>query len=152
MRTCVVCGSAFDSPRARIYCTGKCAKRAQRLPRPEGAKPAALRIVPDQPAPDRSPEPAAAERAPVPRADLIGATRTKLEQAHRFEHELGQAAMLMAERLDRVGMMETGAGVAALMKEYRATLAAALEGADMAQVDVLEQIRQSAALKLVQSA
>jgi hypothetical protein len=69
----------------------------------------------------------------------------------RADTELGAAALLVAARLDAVSLRETGAGVAALMKEFRATLADAVRDAESSD-DELDQIRRSAALKLIHSA
>lgn len=72
----------------------------------------------------------------------------QLVAAGRADSPLGVAALLAAERLDTVGMTDTGAGVAALLKAHRESLEAALKDAKT-ESDPLEEIRQSAALKLL---
>lgn len=133
-RSCAVCKTEFEAKRkAAKYCGERCKKRAQRGPT---AKLVSL------PPPKSTPE------MPTAGDELAQATADALEKAGRRSTELGTAAMLLARRLDAVSLLETGAGVAALMKEYRATLAEATKDAEAAD-DELDQIRGSAALKLL---
>jgi hypothetical protein len=131
-KICAGCGEGFEAKRTNAkYCSDKCRQRGHRRP----------------------PAPIVGLPAPGPAPDglLTKATRTKLDATGRADTELGAAALFLAARLDAVGMLETGAGVAALMKEYRATLADALRDAETVD-DELDQIRGSAALKLIHSA
>lgn len=128
---CKVCGIEFGAKRATAkYCSERCRKRAQRAP----ASVVGLQSL-----------------GPVSDGDLTRATRAKLVAVGRADTELGAAALLVAARLDAVSLRETGAGVAALMKEFRATLADAVRDAESSD-DELDQIRRSAALKLIHSA
>jgi hypothetical protein len=79
---------------------------------------------------------------------LTVSTRRRLESVGRDDTELGVAALLLATRLDSLAANDTGGGLAALMKEFRATLAEAVKDADDDH-DALDDIRQSAALKLI---
>lgn len=127
-KTCSSCGKPFEAKRrAAKFCGDRCRKRAQRRP---GAKLLTL------------PQPDAVD------GELASATQRSLSNAGRLDSELAAAALLLARRLDAVASIETGAGVAALMKEYRATLADALKDAE-ADDDELDEIRGSAALKLL---
>lgn len=130
-KVCGACGIGFEAKRANAkYCGEKCRQRGHRRPAP----------VVGLPTP-----------GPVPDGTLTAATRAKLEAVRRADTELGAAALLVAARLDAVSLLETGAGVAALMKEFRATLADAVRDTESAD-DELDQIRRSAALKLIHSA
>jgi hypothetical protein len=84
--------------------------------------------------------PAAAAPAVV---DVDGAvavsTLAELEAAGRSGTALGQAALLLARRLDGSGR-ETGASVAALSRQHAAALAAVLAGAKSAP-DALDELR-----------
>ena len=67
------------------------------------------------------------------------ATMAELVVADRVESSLGQAALLMARRLDMTSA-DTGSSVAALAREQRATLALALESATNV-LDPADQLR-----------
>jgi hypothetical protein len=130
-KVCVIDGTQFEAKRPSAkYCSERCRKRAQRQPAAVIALPA---------------------RIGTAEGDLTSATRRTLEAAGRDESELGAAALLAAKRLDSAAITDTAAGVAALMKEYRATLADAMKDAERDD-DALEQIRQSAAVKLIRRA
>src|ERR1019366_44147 len=109
-KSCVVCGAELEAKRAdRLYCGSRCSKRAQRQPKPMDAEviPLAVALSPSD-------------------GRLAAATCVRLVSIGRRDSELGAAVLLLAKRLDDTSMVETGAGVAALMKEYRATLAEAV--------------------------
>lgn len=129
---CVVDGQVFEAKRPSAkYCSAKCRQRAHRT----GATITALPT---------------SERTEVEGSEgLAASTRRRLEDIGRTDTELGVAALLLASRLDQ--RIDTGAGMASLMKEYRATLAEAVKDADDDR-DALDEIRQSAALKLVRGA
>lgn len=123
---CTVCAVGFDAKRESKYCGGRCRKRAQR--RPEGIAAAAI------PAGDAPDTPGAR-----PGAGLEQATRGELAAAGRAETAVGQAAVVLAHRIDR-GTTETGASLAAMVREYRATLAEALRETEQS-TDPLDELR-----------
>jgi len=130
-KVCVIDGTPFEAKRPSAkYCSERCKKRAQR--RPSG--------VVGLPAPKLD------SSAP----SLADATLRRLEVAGRVDSELGTAAMLAAARIDN-SRTETSGGFAALMREYRATLAEAVKDAAHDD-DALDEINRSAALKLVRRA
>lgn len=65
----------------------------------------------------------------------------------RAESTLGTAALMAARRLDG-SSRETMGGMSSLLAQYRATLAEAVKDAE-GSVDALDEIRGSAALKLL---
>jgi len=69
---------------------------------------------------------------------LADAVRAELVAAGRLESALGQAAIGLAERL--ADQRDTGAAVASLTRELRATLASATEGARVVE-SPLERMR-----------
>jgi hypothetical protein len=140
-KVCGSCGKPFEAKRAAAkYCGATCRKRASRSPDAIRAKAARSGAGPTvvemgEQARDR-------ERGP-----LLEATTTELEKAGRLTSPAGQAALALAQRID-YGGAETGSAMASLVREYRATMADALKGAEAAN-DELDQIRGSAALKLL---
>jgi hypothetical protein len=85
--------------------------------------------------------------APVPSDGyLTAATLTELEDADMATSSLGQAALLLARRLD-TPTMDTGSSIAALVREHRATLTAAV-GAGTRAVDPLDQLAMQRRLRL----
>lgn len=76
---------------------------------------------------------------------LLEATRAQLEAAGRLDTIAGQAALVLAEQL--VSGQHSGAGYAALVKELRATIAEALDGAAVVD-DPLDEIKRRRDLKL----
>jgi hypothetical protein len=131
-KVCVVDGVGFEAKRAAAkYCSERCKKRAQRKPPADAVDLAARRRA-----------------AAGGDGALLAATRQGLAKVGREDTPLGTAALSIAERIDMVGLSDTGGGMAALMREYRATLAEAVKDADQID-DALEQIRGSAALKLI---
>jgi hypothetical protein len=131
-KSCVVDGTVFEAQRPHAkFCSDRCRKRHQRKP--------------------AEPEPPLSSVTSLPEVDgeLTAATRRKLELVDRAGTELGAAAMLLARRADRVGLTETGSGLAALMREWDAMLTKAVAGAEQSD-DVIARIQESAALKLIQ--
>lgn len=67
---------------------------------------------------------------PQPKRDRAGrvteATRLELEEAGRAETALGNGALALAARIDAA--QDTGAGLASLTREWRATLGEAVKG------------------------
>ena len=117
-KQCAVCLVEFEAKRAAArYCSERCRKRAQRQP---GRK-----------------------RAPVmpvdPGVELWSATMAELNAAGRVSSAAGQAALVLAKRID-ASQGETGAGLAALVKQHGATLADAVKGS-RAVVSPLDELR-----------
>jgi hypothetical protein len=110
LRSCDVCDRQYDAKRpSSRFCGATCRKRNQ-----------------------RSPEPAAAPALFVaPASGLSAATAAELEAAGRLETSLGQAALVLARRVDG-GDREPGSALASLVREHRASLAEALRGAQQA--------------------
>jgi hypothetical protein len=86
----------------------------------------------------------------VPLVDesTVARVRGELADAGRAETYLGAAALALAERIDNATAVM---GFAALVRELRVTMEAAMEGAQN-DVDALTDIRSSAALKLIRPA
>lgn len=117
--TCAACRKPFEAKTKRAkFCSATCRQRAKRA---RGAA-NVLELRP------------AAASSGVERA-----TRAELEEVDRVDTALGQAALALARRLD-VGQADTGSAMASLVKEWRATLAAATEGATTAE-DPIDEIR-----------
>jgi hypothetical protein len=125
-KQCAVCPAEFEAKRAAAkYCSDRCRKRAQRQP---------------QDAPVRS------EQAPVTGGaspgGLLAATEAKLATAGRLDGPEGQAALILAARVETsVFSAETGASVASLVRQLHATLAEALAGARAAADPVEDELR-----------
>ena len=137
VKDCEVCGGRFTAKRERAkFCSPRCQMRSSRArqrgevlppPRREGAALVAL--------PAREPD-----------ADgILRVTERDLDAAGRTATPSGQAALLMARILDG-GLQDTGSSIAALVRQYEASMAKALEGAEQA-VSPLEQARRARALK-----
>ncbi|MFN8147945.1 MAG: hypothetical protein U0R76_10815 [Candidatus Nanopelagicales bacterium] len=71
--------------------------------------------------------------------DVESTTRAKLEAAELLDDPSGMAAIALARRIDR-SVLDTGAGVAALVREHRAALADAMTRGKVA-ADPLERLR-----------
>jgi hypothetical protein len=107
LRPCDVCGASYEAKRpSSRFCSGTCRKRFSRgaVPAPEVNEVAVL--VPP------------AEAGPVESALLA-----ELTAVERAATALGQAALALARRVD-IGR-DTGAGLAALVKQLEATAKAA---------------------------
>ena len=127
-KTCLVDGVPFEAKRAAAkYCSERCRKRAQR---------GHLLPVSMLPKPD-APDGATVERV-----------RAELAAVDRVDTYLGAAALALAERIDNATAVM---GFAALVRELRVTMGAAMEGAGH-DTDALVDIRSSAALKLIRPA
>ena len=122
-RNCDVCLKPYEAKRASSkYCSDGCRKRAQRAPVAPLA--AVVTALPSPPSGDVG--------------SLVAATTRELESADQIGSSLGQSCLLLARRLDS-GSMDTGSSVAALVREYRATLAEAIASGRVA-ADPLDQI------------
>lgn len=130
-RTCDHCGATYQAKTARSrFCRDVCramaGKRAQRDA--VVAEIAVHRAAPPQ---------EAAEPRPAVRL-VADAVRADLERADRLGTVAGAAALAMAARID--AQAETGAAVAALVRQLHATMAEATKDATAA-VDPLDELR-----------
>jgi hypothetical protein len=124
-KQCTICSAEFDTKRkATKYCSDRCRQRAHRQPKPEPA----------------------AQMPADPDSELWTATLGELTEAGQVASASGQAALLLARRLDSQ-LTETGSSVAAMVREHRAALADALKGAK-AEVNPLDELRARRERKL----
>lgn len=115
-RNCDSCGKAYTAKTARSrFCSTACRVRASR-----GV------VVPiETKAPtSRSTKEASASPELV---GVLGATYRELDAAERLETAYGQAAMVLARRID--AGRDTGSAMATMTRQLRETLAEALKGA-----------------------
>lgn len=133
-RLCVSCGAPLPAPKSSGRPRTKC----------ESCSPARARDARRR-APHKLAEVAPLESSPTRPSGLLGATRRQLEDAGRLDSIAGQAALVLAEQL--VNGQHSGAGYAALVRELRATIAEALDGAAVAN-DPLDEIKLRRDLKL----
>lgn len=106
--TCT-CGTVFQARSAKArYCSDRCRKRKAK---------ADAQVV-DLPT---TPTPAAS-------GSVESATREALSAAGRLTTPMGQAALVLARRLDDPGL-DTGSAVAAVARQLEAVLATATKGA-----------------------
>lgn len=128
-KTCAACGVTFTASRASAKCcSDRCRKRYQR----GGGQLVELRQV------------AQAESGELGRVELA-ATRD-LEEAGRLSTPLGQAALVLARRLDGFSV-DTGSSVAAVVRQLHATMSSALAGAHVAD-DPVDELRRRRDRKL----
>jgi len=121
-RECESCGRSYTGRRASSrFCGGTCGKRSQRA-RAAGIP---LRAATSD---DREAAPSELERAVARELEAVG----------RLGSVAGQIALELAYRV--ASGHETGAAVAALVKELRATMAAAMAGLAPAP-DALDELR-----------
>lgn len=124
LRTCE-CGKRFEAKRASArYCSERCKKRAQRRP---GGVDAEVKELP-RPASEDTPD-----------GPLGSVARAELAAVDRESTAAGQLVLALARRID-TAEGETGASLAALVKEFRASLAAAVAGAERA-ADPVDEVR-----------
>lgn len=140
-KECASCGGRFSAKSAKaIYCSPRCRVRATRQRQRDAVSP---------PPPQRREGPplvSLVPRAPKSADEGFAAdTRRELEAADRLDGYLGRAAMYLAGILD-ASPGDTGGGHAALIREYKASMAAALDGADAAMTP-LERIRRERELR-----
>lgn len=86
--------------------------------------------------------PPVADSPASPRAEsgaVVTAARAELVAAGRLESAAGQVVMALARRIDGAEG-ETGAAMAALVKEFRAALAEAVDHAEQA-ADPIDELR-----------
>ena len=123
-RNCAWCGEAFQAKRPTAkYCGGSCRAKASNASK-------------------RAPRRAPVELPPAPApADggVVAAVSAELEAADRAESFLGAQALALAARIDAGS--DTGSAVAALSKELRAVMDAALADAPKA-ADKLDELSE----------
>lgn len=123
-KNCETCGEGFEARRRTAkYCSGKCRVQAQR-----GGGTAPVKALPP-------PEARFSEVGP-----LEEVTRSQLEAAGLLDGIEGAVVLTLARRIDLAGPLETGSAFAALTKEFRASLAAAMAGAEVAN-DPVDELR-----------
>lgn len=122
---CEFCSVQYrtSSPTSR-FCSNKCRQAAHRQRNSEAVTPQQASVTAE---PDDSPPPASTSKS----------VRAQLEQAGRSETYLGQAAIALAERIDS---SRSVMGFAALVKELRVTMDAALAGVKVAE-DPIDELR-----------
>ena len=128
LRACTVCGAKYETkrPDSSKYCSTRCKNRKLR-----GAGP------PEDLAP--------VVDLPVKPSSVVAVTRAELEVVGRLNTHLGQAALAAADRIENSRAIN---GFAALLKEYRDTMREAMADVEH-DSDALDEIRSSAALKLI---
>lgn len=123
-RSCDRCGTSYEATRSTSkYCGSNCRAEVSRS-RKRGE------VV--------TPFPAVPVAAPTGGAVVL-ATTARLDTAERLDTPLGRAAVALAERID--SGQDHGAAVAAMVRELRATLGEALEGAPR-QSDVVDELQE----------
>lgn len=113
------CGQVFTAKRKFAkYCCRACSVRASR----------AGQLGEPTPAPAGA-GPGRAKRKPVKvRSDLEKWTRSALAEVNRVEHWAGQAALVLAARIDQGGA-ETGSALASMVREHALAMDRALGAA-----------------------
>lgn len=106
MRACPVDGKPLTGRADQRYCSERCSKRARR-----GQAVVPLHM-PDTPRTNRP--------------SLVGRTLADLEAAGAQDSGLAASALLLAEQID--SRQESGSSLAALNREWRATMAEATRG------------------------
>lgn len=118
-RACVACGASFEAQRETArYCSPKCRKR--------GSRGGLTGVVVEPPAPR------------VATGAVVKAARTRLLEAGVLDTMEGQAALLIAERMESGN--DTGSGIAALNRELAATVDRALSQ-QAAAADPMDELR-----------
>lgn len=119
-KTCADCGEPFEAKRtAARFCSPTCRQRAHRRP--------------EQPA-----EILTLQTAASP-GSLAAATQARLEAADRLDSPDGQAALVLARRID-AGGAETGSALASMVREHRAALTEAVRDARV-EADPMDELK-----------
>lgn len=110
-RKCDSCGKSYEAKRSDSkYCSGSCRAAASKRSKPQPD------VVADTPLGDAA------------SVGLMASTLMELVKAGRENTASGQAALLLAYRLEH-SQLDTGASIASMVKQHGATLAEALKGA-----------------------
>ena len=127
-RKCATCGKTYQAARPNSkYCKPGCRVRAHRSPK-KSPEPVVLSL----------PELLAGLGSAKTSWPLTDAAARELEAAGRLDTVFGQAALVLARRIE--SPMETGASIASMTKQLRETMADALKGAQQV-ADPLDEIR-----------
>jgi hypothetical protein len=132
-RSCARCGKELAGGSRQRFCGSDCKQAAYRA-RKSGVPESKTSVVVDLPH-----NPGA--------ASVVSTTRAELAAVDRLNTSLGQAAVALAERIDNARAVM---GFAALVKELRDTMREAMKDVED-DSDALDEIRASAALKLIRS-
>ena len=109
-RSCDVCQTPYEAKRpASRYCSPRCRQRSARGKARGNETP---RVIPAPPV--------------KPDLGLVDATRRRLIAGNVLDSVEGQAALVIAARIER-GAAESGSAVAALSRELRAVMETALK-------------------------
>jgi hypothetical protein len=131
-RNCDSCGVEYEAKTARSrFHSATCRVRASRG------------VVIEMPAASRTSTTTTGSASPaVQLTGVLGATYRELEAAERIETAYGQAAMVLARRID--AGRDTGSAMATMTRQLRETLAEALKGArrEGSKLDELTAKRQ----------
>ena len=120
-RSCDSCGASYESIRATSrFCTPKCRKRGSRSPTKSAPSHSVPEIVPDG-------------------LGLLATVVRELEAANVLDTVLGQLAVEIVGRV--LNRAETGSAVAALTKQLRDTMTAALASSVVVVADPLDELR-----------
>lgn len=118
-RTCDICPNVYEAKRASSrYCSETCRKRAQRAGLNKSRKP--------------KPKQSAV-------AGVVAATLARVQAAGVEDSEAAQAALVLAARIDAGA--DSGASIAAMVKQLHATMAVAMENAVAAE-DPIDELRR----------
>lgn len=118
-RECDVCRKTYEAKRASSkFCSSTCRQRAYVSPVVVDGVTPAVRISSG--------------------SRVYEVTLRELERAEMVESSLGQAALILASRLDAV-TSDTGASLAAVVREHRAALSAAVDAGKVA-ADPLDEL------------
>ena len=143
---CATCEQPFAAKRSTAtYCSTQCRVRAHRTKPP--ALPAAVQAA----AAKKKTQPQGRGKAPPPDHpdepdSVVDAVRAELEKADRIGTVMGQAALVLARRVDN-SSMDTGSAVSSLVKQLSTTLDAALAGA-VVEEDIVDEVRRRRDRKL----
>jgi hypothetical protein len=134
---CEVCGGTFEAKRRTArFCSSNCRVRSHR-----GAQVVELKAKPDRPAAKAKAEEPAGNIGSVEAAAI-----KTLTDAGRLNSVMGQAALVLARRLDAT-TVDTGSAVASVVKQLELALEAATAGANVA-ADPVDELRNRRDRKL----
>ena len=143
---CATCGTEFVAKRkTATYCSTQCRVRAHRT------KPPALPTAVQAATAKKTAQAKARGKAP-PAEDpdepgsVADAVKAELTKADRVGTVMGQAALVLARRIDH-SAMDTGSAVSSLVKQLSASLDAALAGA-VVEEDIVDEVRRRRDRKL----